>query len=197
MEELFEFLVVIFIAAVAIASKSKKKKSSTPTKSAQAAEPIAEPAKPARPITDLTKDISRQNIENAIAAFAELLETNADLPNPDKPAPKIVREPTAIETELTKPAASKAKPAGKKPVKSGESPVDAHGCIGGSMPDHTAEGESIAEHAGHEQNRQQKLAEEAALNAASLRKPRAADLRRAVIMSEILDKPVSLRGRRI
>ena len=191
-----EVLIVILIAVFSIVSKTNKKNKAA-NKPAQAAKPADKPAKPARPLSDLTKDLSRQNIESAISEFTKLLDIDADLPDPDKPAPKTVHEPTAIEVELKRnvPAKAKAKKA-KKPG-SGESKVDEHGCIGGSMPVHNAEGESIAEHAEHEQNWQQKLTEEAALRTESFRKPSKAELRRAVVMSEVLGKPVSLRGRRI
>jgi hypothetical protein len=80
---------------------------------------------------------------------------------------------------------------------SGESKVDEHGCIGGSMQEHTAEGESLSEHAAHERMRTERLEAEAAIRAADLRKPGLTELRKAVVMAEILDKPVSMRRRRI
>ncbi len=198
MEDLFELLIVIAIGALGIISKSNKnKKKKAAGKPAKAAEPITEPAKPAQPITAARKDVSRRNIEAAVAAFTDLLESEAELPNPDKPAPKTVREPTAIETELKQAAPLKAKRKKKNPA-SGESPVDAHGCIGGSMPVHSAEGESLAEHAQHELERRQHLQQNApAVAVESLRRPSQQELRRAIVMSEVLDKPVSLRGRRL
>ena len=203
MEDLFEVLIVIVIAAFGLLSKSSKKKKA-------AASPAKAPEPASKPISEAEKSASRRNVEAAVSAFAELLNDES-LPNPDKPI--AVKIPAAIEAAVRKmPEPAKAKTsieaeAAKKQhlskIKtlgapaSGESKTDAHGCIGGSMPDHEAEGETITEHAAHEQNRQQKLAEEAALSAASLRKPSASELRRAVVMSEVLDKPVSLRGRRI
>lgn len=195
MEDLFELLIVIAIGALGIISKSNKnKKKKAADKPAKAVEPIPEPA---QPITAARKDVNRRSIEAAVAAFTDLLESEAELPNPDKPAPKTVREPTAIETELKQTAPLKAKRKKKNPA-SGESPVDAHGCIGGSMPAHSAEGESLAEHAQHELERRQHLQQNAPVIAVeSLRRPSQQELRRAIVMSEVLDKPVSLKGRRL
>lgn len=195
MEDLFELLIVIAIGALGIISKSNKnKKKKAADKPAKAVEPIPEPA---QPITAARKDVNRRSIEAAVAAFTDLLESEAELPNPDKPAPKTVREPTAIETELKQTAPLKAKRKKKNPA-SGESPVDAHGCIGGSMPVHSAEGESLAEHAQHELERRQHLQQNAPVIAVeSLRRPSQQELRRAIVMSEVLDKPVSLKGRRL
>lgn len=195
MEDLFELLIVIAIGALGIISKSNKnKKKKAADKPAKAVEPIPEPA---QPITAARKDVNRRSIEAAVAAFTDLLESEAELPNPDKPAPKTVREPTAIETDLKQTAPLKAKRKKKNPA-SGESPVDAHGCIGGSMPVHSAEGESLAEHAQHELERRQHLQQNAPVIAVeSLRRPSQQELRRAIVMSEVLDKPVSLKGRRL
>lgn len=191
MEDLFEILIVIAVAVFGIASRSKKnkKKSADKPAPARAAEPITEPAKP---IAEASRAISRQNIENAVAAFSELLDAQEGLPSPEK----IFRAPTAIEAELKKAASTKAKRK-KRKTNSGESPVDEHGCIGGSMPVHQAEGESLAEHAKHEENRRQNLRENApAVRVENLR-PSNQELRRAIVMAEVLDKPVSLRGRRL
>lgn len=203
MEDLFDILIVIVIALLGIASKNSKKKKA-------AASPAKAPEPASKPISEAQKSASRRNVEAAVSAFAELLDDES-LPNPDKPiavkipaaieaAVRKMPEPAKVKTSIEDEAAKKQHLAKLKTLgapASGESKTDAHGCIGGSMPDHESEGETIAEHAAHEQNRQQKLAEEAAFDAVSLRRPTAADLRRAVVMSEVLDKPVSLRGRRI
>lgn len=184
MEDLFEILAVVAIfvfTAIAKSNKNKQKKPAdkpTPAKvikADDAPESSIEPPKPAQPakvITEAKKLITQQNLENAIAAFSELLDLEEESPKPKKKAKKA------------------------KPI-AGESPVDEHGCIGGSMPIHQAEGESKHEHAAHEENRRRKLAEEAVLRPETFRKPTAAELRKAVVMSEILDKPVALRRRQI
>lgn len=73
--------------------------------------------------------------------------------------------------------------------------VDPEGCIGGSIAHTQHEGESKAEHDEH-MLRTALPAAQAVQPAVSVQQLRTADLRKAVIMSEILDKPVSMRGRK-
>lgn len=79
----------------------------------------------------------------------------------------------------------------------GESVRDAEGCVGGSLGPHREEGESRAEHAAHDRARRAALAAEsaAARHAAAVRHANIEQLRRAVVMAEILDKPKALRRR--
>lgn len=202
MEDLFEVLVVVIVAVIGGLAKSRKnkEKKKAAASPAQVVEPVT---KPARPITEAQKAISRSNIESAVKMFSELAEL-ADEPKknvqptvkPSAPANQTVKatEATSIEAELKR-AAQPAKTKRKKKPKSGESVVDEHGCLGGSMPVHNAEGESPAEHAAHKA-RMQPQTDAYALRAETLKRPSAQELRRAVVMSEVLDKPVSLRGRR-
>ena len=105
---------------------------------------------------------------------------------------------------------AKAKPADKKAagsapaqavrlddLPSGESAVDAEGCVGGSLGAHREEGERRAEHRLHERRREAALAAECAASrrAAAVRQANVDQLRQAVVMSEILDKPKALRRR--
>ena len=80
---------------------------------------------------------------------------------------------------------------------SGESAVDAEGCVGGSLGAHREEGESRAEHRLHERRREAALAAECAASrrAAAVRQANVDQLRQAVVMSEILDRPKALRRR--
>ena len=193
MEDLFEILVVAVIFIVTAIAKSNKNKKKAADKPAQAPAPVTEPAKPNRAIP------KAPNLESAFAALTELLEDD-DLPDPDRPAPAPVkvREQTSIEVETAMKQRAKLIQTRIQESLSGESHVDDHGCIGGSMPDHEAEGEALAEHVMHEKNRAERLkAESNAVRAEDLRRPTAADLRKAVVMSEILNKPVSLRKGRI
>lgn len=88
-----------------------------------------------------------------------------------------------------------ARPTVKAPAPQGMSAADDEGCVGGSMEHDHAEGESREEHGRHMAAMQAREAAEAAAQAA---RPAvdAAQLRRAVVMAEILDRPVSLRARR-
>ena len=83
------------------------------------------------------------------------------------------------------------------PATNGMSRADAEGCLGGSLSGHPEEGESRAEHAEHlrkadAQERAILRGEERALH---MRTAARTELRRAVVWSEILDKPKALRRR--
>ena len=78
----------------------------------------------------------------------------------------------------------------------GMSAGDDEGCVGGSMPHDHAEGESRTEHAAHIAAMEARDRTDAAAHRGSPRAVDAAQMRRAVVMAEILDRPVSLRRRR-
>lgn len=209
MEDLFELAVVLLIFVFGAVKKSKKKqqkKAADKPKSKakpvwQAALAQTAPVQPAEPVVLPLEALAsptapRQNFDTAFSALSELLENDETLPAPDKSAVKKVRALTSIEAETAIKQHAEIVRARAQESISGHSAVDEHGCIGGSMPDHSAEGEKLAEHAAHERERREHLAAEAAPRTERLR-PTAAELRKAVVMSEILDKPVSLRRRRI
>lgn len=207
MDNVLGLLVVVgifILNAISKSNKNKQKKAADKPKPksvlqsalAQTA-PVQPPEPVVLPLETLTPTTNhRQSFENVISAFSELLDD--DLPDPDQPvaAPVKVREQTAIEAETAMKQHTELIQARIQESLSGESYVDDHGCIGGSMPEHFAEGETLAEHAMHEKNRAARLQAEA-VRAEDLCKPTAADLRKAIVMSEILDKPVSMRRRRI
>lgn len=85
----------------------------------------------------------------------------------------------------------------REPLATGMSRADADGCLGGSLSGHSEEGESSAEHAEHlrrvdAQERAILRGEERALH---MRTAARTELRRAVVWSEILDRPKALRRR--
>lgn len=85
----------------------------------------------------------------------------------------------------------------REPLAAGMSRADAEGCLGGSLSGHPEEGESRAEHAEHlrkadAQERAILRREERALH---MRTAARTELRRAVVWSEILDRPKALRRR--
>ena len=85
----------------------------------------------------------------------------------------------------------------REPLAAGMSRAVAEGCLGGSLSGHPEEGESRAEHAEHlrkvdAQERAILRGEERALH---MRMAARAELRRAVVWSEILDRPRALRRR--
>ena len=79
----------------------------------------------------------------------------------------------------------------------GQSHTDGEGCVGGSLPHVHTEGESHEEHRRHELERELREAEEsiAAQTARDMAAMNVHRLRQAVIMSEILDRPVALTRR--
>ena len=81
------------------------------------------------------------------------------------------------------------------PAVQGTSLSDDEGCVGGSMPHTHTEGESREEHGRHREAVRRREAKEIVEQAASEREAlrRAQDLRRAVVMAEVLNRPVALR----
>ena len=172
------------------------------TVSAVPAKPVAVPAKPVavrqpavpaqplpvRPESGAASEDILRKLEAASAIIrSAAAKTAQDGVQSDK---KL----TDIERSLK--AAVGGKPAkADAPLKSGESVTDENGCLGGSLGAHAEEGETHAEHAVHERSRTERLQAEGAVRAEQLRKPGLAELRRAVVMAEILDKPVSMRRR--
>ena len=147
---------------------------------------------------------------------ARLAQMPAAAPAPSSPqAPGAPRRAEAQSAPVDFAAArrklrAKAKQANKKAagsaparavrldgLPSGESAVDAEGCVGGSLGAHREEGERRAEHRLHERRREAALAAECAASrrAAAVRQANVDQLRQAVVMSEILDKPKALRRR--
>lgn len=198
MEELLGLVVVLLTFILSAVSRNNKKKNKRaadkpdPVRQVASVQPVV-PVQPTEPIAAQPHPAARQNLEAAFAAFSNLLDVDEKLPDPDGPA----REKTAIEVDSAIKRRAEVIRARTLASTSGQSAVDEHGCIGGSMPNHNAEGEKQAEHAAHERERRQHLAAEAAVRRENLRHPTATELRNAVVMSEILDKPVSLRRRRI
>lgn len=77
----------------------------------------------------------------------------------------------------------------------GLSATDDEGCVGGSLPHDHSEGESRAEHSAHIAAMRARDAEEAAMaEPRGLAELNPQDLRRAVVISEILGKPRALKG---
>lgn len=124
--------------------------------------------------------MKNDTVRDVVSAFKELVSDLEDDNNADVQAPK---------SEVRAPQPSTPQPIMAESVPEGVSFSDADGCIGGSMHEHVEEGERAAEHAQH-------LPKAAELPvAAARRRISAAELRRAVITSEILDKPIALRRR--
>lgn len=194
-ESVETIIALVFLAIFALVRDNKKKKKYAAAKSKEPQPKPAAPKAPPKPVNE--------SFEKAMAALSDLLETEKALPDPDKPAPVKpapvkVRQQTSIEAETAMKKRDNLIRQRVHASVSGESVQDEHGCIGGSMPDHEAEGESRDEHAAHEKKRAERLkAESQTASRENPGKPSVSDLRKAVVMAEILDKPVSLRRRRI
>ena len=117
--------------------------------------------------------------------------------------PKAKAKPVAaVPTAPAKPVKAQAKPAAQ-PVKAAAAPIPATPSAPGTGsirmdPSQGVEGETVAEHSMHRQRAAQAEAQ-AQIEQEALQALRAANLqalRNAVVMKEILDKPVALRPRR-
>ena len=191
MESIFGLIVFALIFIVGAAEKAGKKKKSDAITNAE------------RPMPSKADALRRQASEAVKAVSAEAMKSlkeeigfgvpeAAPAAKPaasnDKPAEQL----SLIEAFMQKQAA-KNEAHGSIPM--GDSVTDADGCIGGSLGEHREEGESRAEHAEHVARRDAALAAEhsIAAEAAKLRNANRDELRRAVVMAEILGKPKALR----
>lgn len=186
----FAGIVVLLIIFGLVQKFSRKAQANRNTP--EAPQPRRAPSKPAKAVPGHAS----QSVEEMVAAFSEAFLKD----NPPR---------TAVAAQ---------------PLPQGASFADGHGCVGGSMEAHTAEGEDPREHAAHlrraegekapsarphlsaaakarelEARRAARPAADAPdvrsapSSASALRSAGVADLRRAVIMSEVLDKPKALR----
>ena len=85
----------------------------------------------------------------------------------------------------------------REPLAAGMSRADAEGCLGGSLSGHPEEGESRAEHAEHlrKADAQERAILRGGERALHMGTAARTELRRAVVWSEILDRPKALRRR--
>lgn len=195
MEELLEGLFsVIIVIAFAVASQAKKRKkggarsdSVQPRRTADAsgarnvAEEIRRAFSEADEPSQIRAALKDVPVMQKVKSVVDALDIKLDVGDSGKRFDRAVSLP-----ELR-----------PKPLAEGESRIDAEGCIGGTLDDHREEGETRAEHAAHLDRRDAQLREQEAAQsrAEALRRAHTAELRRAVVMKEVLDKPVSLRTR--
>ena len=178
-----EIIVVIIIIVIALISKqSGKNMRASGGAQGQAVRPAAprpQAPRPAKPVAQPAKPVVQPTVQAAkpVAVPGGLAESLMDL----------LREPQGAPSE-------------------GESAVDwerpdEEGCLGGSMEHEHTEGESRAEHGQHLEamreaalrEREARELEEASARPAVLGDLDLAALRRAVIISEVLDRPKALR----
>lgn len=164
------------VAAVINKGNSSKEKKKNKQKTAPPSEVLEK--------TNISKSLADAR-EKLTAITQELLEDFEEEEMEIQPRPKPTH---AVSIPL-----KVAQPMLKAEYASGESFTDSNGCVGGSLRKHTEEGESRMEHEKHiarytpaPQSSQNSLPRRATGLTAQ-------DLRRAVIMAEILDRPKALR----
>ena len=175
--------VVVIIMLIAVFSVIEKLSKAAKTGSNPKSKGQGAPRMAANPMP-IKSSAAAQSIRDAVEAFLE--EGEEDVPEQMVAARQVPEHEEFIPAE---------KFGGKVPQ--GASFADEEGCVGGSLGGHDEEGESRAEHAEHLDRADKALAAETAGNrrAESLRAAGIAQLRQAVVMSEILDKPKALRRR--
>ncbi len=219
MDSLLGIIIIIAIALISGSNKKKKRAQkrppagqsapSVPKMSAQEAAQAFLNAEKRVPVSKLNVQTAMKEILSAIGTEKpDLVEPEVDIDSDlvepeidikcDLVPPDSEEKPTARTTPggslspRTAAPGSSLPPRAQTTLAQGESARDADGCIGGSLGAHKEEGESRAEHAHHlaRAEREDKAAKPQS------RRPTRSDLRRAVVMKEILDSPVSMRRRR-
>lgn len=185
------FVIISLLDKVAKASKSKNNAPGKPA-SGQPVQRMPDPAKSAAPRPANTAaapaKAAAPEIRRAIRATATQMIDEAGEPDVEA----LIRAAKRLKTRAAQP---REKTSIEKDVEARNLAADSEGCIGGSIAHTQHEGESKAEHAEH-MLRTIRPAAQTAQPAVSIPQLRTADLRKAVVMSEILDKPVSMRGRK-
>ena len=221
MEGLFVVLLIIFLISSS-RKKNKKRTDSAPSNTApgarsQVPQSVARPQAPQpdpTPVSRLSPAERSARIEElkgrkqARQAAAQIGKAAAGLPGSAarmvsvytqlRGAMEAAFEPAPVPQTLQAPAAplgeGLSRPGSLSASAQGQSAFDDEGCVGGSLPHDHSEGESRSEHAQHIAAMKARDAEETAIAApqglAGL-DPR--DLRRAVVISEILGKPKALK----
>lgn len=207
MDSLLGIIIIIAIALISGSNKKKKRAQkrppagqsapSVPKMSAQEAAQAFLDAEKRVPVSKLNVQTAMKEILNAAAPEKpDLVEPEVDIDS-DLVEPEVDIECDLVPPDSEKEPAPRTAPSGslspraQTTLAQGESARDADGCIGGSLGAHEEEGESHAEHAHHLARAER---EDEAAKPQS-RRPTRSDLRRAVVMKEILDSPVSMRRR--
>jgi len=171
--------IIVFFVVIGLIDKLSKKKKNQKSKVQPAGHAAAQKAtRPAREVALPAQSAKKPAAAKGADAneLLKAIEAARQAKANGKSAPKA-KELTAIEQA-----------AGLQ--KSGI--ADSEGCIGGSIPHTQHEGESKTEHDRH-MRRMTRPASPDAQPAVSIQKLRTEDLRKAVVMSEILNKPKALR----
>ena len=180
MEALVFILIVVFSIVLGRNENKKKAGAAKPAAKAKAAAPVKQAA---------SKPVRQAAARRDPALFKRRLEELR------KQAETRLEEASrAFDAPQAAPASA---PAAQSVFAQGGSLSDEEGCVGGSMAHEHTEGESHEEHRRHVEELHRREAEEtrATLAAQELAAMNVQRMRRAVVMAEILDKPVALRRR--
>lgn len=189
--EIIFVLLIIGAVVQSVYKNYKEQQKKRPGAAMPKAQPLTKSVKPsAAPFEEPSEDLSEESSDE----YADKAADEYDAPSLDG---NILREIT--ETLLHDESEKERKPAAVS-ISEGQSRVDAQGCVGGSM-DHMDEHEADAYSAGTAllQTASKRRAEQTrvqGLDNAPRRGLSAAQLRRAVVMSEVLSKPVAMRRAR-
>ena len=193
MEGLIVILIILF--AVVKSGKKNKKKEKTPDMSATArkevlARAIQRSGTGADSTAEFMKELQNAVNQRAAQNEGEKAPVQAKQPPRTPSAPRPAKAPKPHPT----PAHTYEIPVARPVPAEG---ADSEGCLGGSMPHLHTEGESRAEHAMHmaameRRDEESWQADPINRNLGGIDRTQ---LRRAVIMAEILDKPKALRRR--
>ena len=186
MEDFLSIVVVILIAIASTAAKNKKKKKagSAGTKGPVKFAPDAD--KGFSEMKEFIKDVGK--------TVLEMDDEEADYTSPAKMKPGKMRPAPA--KAASKPVATPNVPVYKAPevsrIPSGMSHTDNMGCIGGSIAHDSHEGESGYTYSAPDYDGDSVYAGDIAHELQAMNVNR---LRRAIVISEILDRPKALRRR--
>ena len=185
-----EIIVILLIVALSLASGSKKKKQQQARSAKASSLPVQKASASTRDaIARTLAELDRWDPElsKTRARKRQTVERDAE----QEEAREKTRRRAAAEKLQTQPGG----PVGAAVLSAaqGGSAVDAEGCVGGSLPHDHAEGESREEHARHIAAMEARDRAEAPQEARNID---VRQLRRAVVMAEILDRPKALRVRR-
>ena len=178
MEALVFILIVVF--SIVLGKNETKKK-------AGAAKPVTKAKGTAPSKQAASKPVRQTAARRDSALFKRRLEALRQ-----QAEAKLEEVSKAIDAP---PAAPAAAPAAQPVFAQGGSLSDDEGCVGGSMAHEHTEGETREEHRRHVDELHRREAEEtrATLAAQELATLNVQRMRRAVVMAEILDRPVALR----
>ena len=182
MDGLIVLLVIIYFV-VKSSKKNKKKAGGKPVN-----------------FSETLKEVGKDSLKGMGTLIDKINEAIEEDDEPDDesqliiPAKAVSKKLRAKPKQAPKPARSAKESAA---MFEAHSFLDEQGCVGGSLPHIQHEGEARHEHSAHERRyiEEEQAASQAEDIARELQSMNLRQLRRAVVVSEVLGKPKALRGR--